>query len=283
VSRAYAVASGTTIAGLLLGIGLAMNWTDERTLIYFPSADLLSPAAAGLPGAETVAIRTDDGLTLGGWFVAAALPATGVTVLVFNGNGNNRSTRAPLAARLAARGMATLLFDYRGYGGNPGAPSEQGLAADARAARAYLASRTDVDQDRVVYFGESLGSGVAVGLSVEQPPFALILRSPFTSLVDMGRHHYPLLPVESMLRDTFLSLDRIPSIQSPLLVIAGDGDTIVPIAQSRRLYDAALSPKELLVVEGLEHNDYELLAGPRVIAAIVGFINGLLPASDRSG
>jgi fermentation-respiration switch protein FrsA (DUF1100 family) len=259
-----------------------MAWTDERQLIYFPSADLPAPAQAGLPGVETVEFKTEDGLTLGGWFVAAALPANGVTVLVFNGNGNNRSTRAPLAARLAARGMATLLFDYRGYGGNPGAPSEQGLAADARAARAYLASRTDVNQDRVVYFGESLGSGVAVGLSVEQAPFALILRSPFTSLVDMGRHHYPLLPIDSMLRDKFLSLDRMPSIPSPLLVIAGDGDTIVPIEQSRRLYAAASSPKELLVLEGLEHNDYELLAGPRVIAAIAEFINGVLPVSDRS-
>ena len=263
-------------------MGFVMAWTDERQLIYFPSAELPTAAQVGLPGAESVALATDDGLALGGWFVAAALPSMGVTALVFNGNGSNRSTRAPLAARLAARGISTLLFDYRGYGGNPGSPSEEGLALDARAARGYLASRPDVDQDRVVYYGESLGSGVAVALALEQPPFALVLRSPFTSLVDLGRYHYPLLPVASMLRDRFLSIDRIGSVQSPVLVIAGDCDTIVPLSQSERLYDAAPFPKQLLVLEGLDHNDYELLAGARVMTAVVEFIRGFMSASERS-
>lgn len=261
--------------GFLLAGGLAMAWTAERQLIYFPSRDLPSPATVGLPGAEAVALTTDDGLTLGGWFVPPARPASGVTVLIFNGNGGNRAMRAPLAARLAARGIASLLFDYRGYGGNPGAPSEEGLASDARAARNYLASRDDVDQHRVAYFGESLGSAVAVSLAVEWPPCALILRSPFTSLTDMGRHHYPMLPVALLLRDRFPSLDRIPAIKSPLLVIAGDRDTIVPISQTERVYAAASSPKRLVVLEGLDHNDYELLAGPRMIAEIADFIGSV--------
>lgn len=267
------------VVGLLLAGSLVMVWTAERQLIYFPSGDLPSPATVGLPGAEAVEFTTDDGLTLGGWFVAAAKPASGVTVLIFNGNGGNRAMRAPLAAQLAARGIASFLFDYRGYGGNPGAPSEEGLASDARAARTYLASRDDVDQHRVVYFGESLGSAVAVSLAVERPPYALILRSPFTSLVDMGRHHYPVLPVALLLRDRFPSLDRIAAVRSPLLVIAGDRDTIVPISQSERLYAAASSPKQLVVLEGLDHNDYELLAGPRLIAAIVDFFGSV----ERSG
>jgi fermentation-respiration switch protein FrsA (DUF1100 family) len=103
-------------------------------------------------------------------------------VLVFNGNGGNRAHRAPLAAALSRSGLAVLLFDYRGYGGNPGAPTEPGLLADARAARAYLASRPGVDPGRLVYLGESLGAAVAVALAVEVPPLALVLRSPFTSL-----------------------------------------------------------------------------------------------------
>ena len=103
-------------------------------------------------------------------------------VVVFNGNAGDRSFRAPLAAALSAAGLSVLLLDYRGYGGNPGTPSEQGLLADGRAARAYVASRTDVDQKRIVYFGESLGAAVAVAMSLEHPPAAVILSSPFTSL-----------------------------------------------------------------------------------------------------
>ena len=255
--------------------GVAVLWAIQRGLIYFPSGDPGSPDDAGLPHAETVAITTDDGLTLGGWFVPASEPATGTTALVFNGNGGNRASRAPLAAQLARHGIASLLFDYRGYGGNPGTPSEKGLASDARAVLRYVASRRDVDADRIVYFGESLGSGVAVGLAIERPPFALILRSPFTSLVDVGRLHYPFLPVALVLRDRFPSLVRIATIGSPLLVIATDKDDVVPTAQSERLYNAAASPKRLVIIDGAGHNDEEILAGRRVIAAIVEFLNGV--------
>ena len=255
--------------------GLVILWAVQRGLIYFPSVEIGTPADAGLPHAEPVAITTEDGLTLGGWFVPAADPPHGVTVVIFNGNGGNRASRAPLAAQLARHGIASLLFDYRGYGGNPGAPSEKGLAADARAAVRHIASRPGVDRDRIVYFGESLGSGVAVGLAAERPPFALILRSPFTSLVDVGRLHYPFLPVSLVLRDRFPSLARIASLESPLLVIATDNDDVVPTAQSARLYNAAASSKRLVIIEGAGHNDEEILAGPRVIAAIVDFVDAL--------
>ncbi len=263
--------------------GLVILWSIQRGLIYFPSGDPGTPADAGLPQADTVAIDTHDGLTLGGWFVPASEPATGATVVVFNGNGGNRASRAPLAAELARHGIAALLFDYRGYGGNPGAPSEKGLASDARAAVRYLASRPGLDGDRIIYFGESLGSGVAVGLAVERPPFALILRSPFTSLVDVGRLHYPFLPVSLVLRDRFPSLARIASLERPLLVIATDKDEVVPTAQSERLYNAAASPKRLVIVEGAGHNDEEILAGPRVIAAIVEFVHVLNAVTPETG
>lgn len=268
-------ASRLAIVLIPLAAGLVLLWAIQRGLIYFPSGDPGSPADAGLPRAEPVDIATDDGLTLGGWFVPASEPASGTTVIVFNGNGGNRASRAPLAERLSRHGIASLLFDYRGYGGNPGTPSEKGLASDARAALRYVASRRDVDGDRIVYFGESLGSGVAVGLAIERPPFALILRSPFTSLVDVGRVHYPFLPVALVLRDRFPSLVRIATLQRPLLVIATDKDAVVPTAQSERLYNAAASPKRLVIIEGAGHNDEEILAGPRVIAAIVDFLDGV--------
>jgi fermentation-respiration switch protein FrsA (DUF1100 family) len=168
-------------------------------------------------------------------------------------------------------------MDYRGYGGNPGRPSEEGLAEDARAARTYLVGRPDVDPSRLVYFGESLGAAVAVTLASEHPPAALVLRSPFTSLGDVGRVHYPWLPVGLLLRDRFASIDRIGRVQAPVLVIAGDRDAIVPVGQSRWLYEAAPDPKALVVLPGADHNDLELLAGEEMIRAIVRFLERSRP------
>lgn len=256
--------------------GIAALWHRQRALIYFPDPTV-PPVAATLPGAEAVAFETADGLRLGGWFVPAQGEARGTTILVFNGNGGNRAHRAPLAAALSRAGFAVLLFDYRGYGENPGSPTEPGLLADARAARAYLASRPDVDPSRIVYLGESLGAAVAVALAVEAPPRALVLRSPFTSLADVGRLHHPWLPVGPLLRDRYPSLERIGRAAAPLLVVAGERDRLIPAAQSRHLYEAAGGPKRFVLIAGAAHNDHALLAGDRFIGEVVAFLQGVAP------
>jgi fermentation-respiration switch protein FrsA (DUF1100 family) len=132
-----------------------------------------------------------------------------------------------------------------------------------------------VDRSRIVYFGESLGTAVAVRLAAEHAPAGLILRSPFTSLVDIGRHHYPFLPVRLLLRDRFASLDRVDGLRCPALVIAGGRDTIVPIEYSRRLYDAIADPKTFVELTSADHNDDELLAGDEMIRAIATFLDRL--------
>jgi fermentation-respiration switch protein FrsA (DUF1100 family) len=184
----------------------------------------------------------------------------------------NRAYRGPLARALADHGFNILLFDYRGYGGNQGSPSESGLAADARAARAYLAGRADVDASQLVYLGESLGTGVAVTLAVAHPPAALVLRSPYTSMADVGAYHYPMLPVRLLLRDRFASKEAIGRLRAPLLIVAGDRDEVVPLDQSRQLYEAAPGPKEMLVIRGASHNDEALLDGDEMIDGIVRFL-----------
>jgi len=254
---------------------LAVVWFGQRGLIYFPETDVPPPASVGLPQAEPVMFQTEDGLTLEGWFVPPTAPApeSGYTIVGFNGNAGHRGYRASLAGQLAARGIAVLLFDYRGYGGNPGLPSEEGLARDARAAIAWAGGRPDIDRTRLVFFGESLGTGVAVRLALEFPPAALILRSPYTSLVALGQHHYPMLPVRAILRDRYPSIRRIAQISSPLLIIAGEDDRIVPVGDSLLLYEAAPQPKQLLVLPGADHNDEELASGSRVIRAIVDFLH----------
>jgi fermentation-respiration switch protein FrsA (DUF1100 family) len=252
---------------------LVLLWAAQRRLMYFPMGPVPPPASVGLTGAEPVAYPTTDGLELAGWFVAR--PGRSITVVVFNGNAGHRGYRAPLAAALAARGIQVLLTDYRGYGGNPGSPSERGLMEDARAARAYLLGRADVDASKLVYFGESLGTAVAVALAAEHPPAALILRSPFTSMADLGQHHYPFLPVRSFLQDRYAAAEAIRRLRAPLLVVAGARDRVVPIEYSRRLYEQAPEPKTLVVLPHADHNDYELLAGPDMIEAIVRFVEPL--------
>ena len=244
----------------------------QRRMIYFPRRDVVPPAASVLPGAEDVAFETADGLQLNGWYVSAGGNAERRAVIVFNGNAGNRALRAPLAAALRESGLSVLLFDYRGYGGNPGSPSESGLVADARAARAYVVHRDDVDPDRLVYFGESLGAAVAVALAAEHPPAAVVLRSPFTSLVDMGRLLYPFLPVRLLLRDRFDAISQIRQMQCPLLVVAGERDSIVPPDQSRRLFDAAPGPKRLALIPGADHNDVALLAGQQLLTVVGEFL-----------
>ncbi|HEY6359475.1 MAG TPA: protein-L-isoaspartate(D-aspartate) O-methyltransferase [Vicinamibacterales bacterium] len=257
----------------LLVIVLALIWSLQRRMIYFPMGDVPAPGEGGLARFELVRFATADGIELSGWFLPAPGSVPPATVIVFNGNAGNRAHRVELADALRKHGLQVLLMDYRGYGGNPGAPSERGLTEDGRAVYAYAAGRPDVDASRFVYFGESLGAAVAVGLASEHAPAALILRSPFTSLTEVGQHHYPFLPVRLLLRDRFPSIDRVRIIDSPLLVIAGDRDRIVPIEQSRRLFDAALDPKELVVIAGADHNDHALLAGDEMVEAIVRFID----------
>jgi fermentation-respiration switch protein FrsA (DUF1100 family) len=177
--------------------------------------------------------------------------------------------------------VAVLLFDYRGYGGNPGSPSERGLATDARAASRYLAVRSGVDPARIAYFGESLGAAVAVGLATERPPSGLILRSPFTSMTDVGGYHYPFLPVRWLLRDRYPSIDRIAKVGCPLLIVSAARDSVVPAAQSRRLYDAARDPKRLVVIPNVDHNDEELAAGPAVIEAVIDWLGDLRTGTSQ--
>ncbi|GAB3235053.1 alpha/beta hydrolase [Mycolicibacterium hippocampi] len=248
---------------------LGLLWSQQRRLIYFPSTAAVPPASTVLPGARDVVIPTTDGLELGAWYLPGG---PGPAMLVLSGNGGDRTMRAPLAAALHGMGLSVLLPDYRGYGGNPGRPTEDGLADDARAAYDWLARQPGVDPGRMAVFGESLGAAVAVGLAVEQPPAALVLRSPFTSLADVAGVHYPWLPARRLLLDRYPSIDRIGALHVPLLVIAGDSDDIVPAAQSRRLYEAASEPKQFVSVEGAGHNDPALLDGQRLLTAVEQFL-----------
>ena len=259
-------ARGLVVAVVVIVVVLGVFWTLQRSLIYLPQGQPTGPAGDAVAGAEDVSLSTVDGLELGAWYVPAQ--AGQPTVLVANGNAGHRGLRAPLAAALAQHGLGVLLFDYRGYAGNPGSPSEEGLLDDARAARAFLVEQAGVPPEALIYFGESLGAGVVAGLAAEHPPAALVLRSPFTSLADVGRVHYPFLPVRTLLRDRYPVLETMPRIDVPTVVVLGTSDSIIPPEQSRAVAAAAPRLWRLVEVPGADHNDLVLLNGRQLVEAV---------------
>ncbi len=272
-----AVARLLAFAIVLVGVVLALVWMGQRRMIYFPSGDVPAPAQVGLPRAEAVSFATDDGLMLHGWFVPAGRPDA-ETVIVFNGNAGNRAYRSDLAVRFAAEGMAVLLFDYRGYGGNPGSPSEEGLALDARAARRYVLSRPDVDARRLVYFGESLGSAMAVpAVDGASRPCRHVCALPSRRSWTWGGP--TTLSCQSDCFSWTGIRRSIASRGSGARCSSSPARTTpsFPSSQSRRLFEAALEPKRLLIIEGADHNDEALNAGPQLITAVTEFVRGLNP------
>ncbi len=251
---------------LVFGV-LALAWALQRRLIYLPAGAPAPAAEQLLDGGSAVRVHTDDGLDLAAWHAPATGPTTGVTVLVLPGNAGSRLARVPLARALAGAGFDVLLLDYRGYGGNPGSPTEDGLAADARAAHHHLVGERGVRADRLVVFGESLGAAVATRLARERPVAALVLRSPFTSLADVGARHYRFLPVRALLRDRFPVRDTVGTVTVPVHVVAGGADEVVPTAQSRAV--AAAAGASYIEVPDAGHNDPELGHGPLVVDAVV--------------
>lgn len=253
----------------LVGLLVGALWLFQRSLIFFP--DSTQPAAADqvLPEGEDVQFSTADATDLAAWYVPAA-EAGRETVLVAPGNAGHRGHRSGLGTLMAEAGYGVLLMDYRGYGGNPGSPTEEGVAQDARAARSFLTAEAGVDQEELVYFGESIGAAVVTELAVEHPPAGLILRSPFTSLAEMGQAAYGV-PVGWLLRDDFPVETGITGVEAPVAVIYSDSDTVVPAQQSRAVAQASRQAGNKTLefsVRGADHNDPALGHGNEVLEAL---------------
>jgi uncharacterized protein len=251
----------------VVAVTLVAAWVFQRRLIYLPSSGPVGPARDHIEGALDITLETADGLHLGAWYVPPS--RRNVVVLVANGNAGDRSLRAPLATALAREGLGVLLFDYRGYGGNEGHPTEEGLALDVRSAHRFLTEEEGISSDQLLYYGESLGAAVAVELATEHPPGGLLLRSPFTDLAEVGKVHYPFLPVSALLWDRYPVRDGIARVDVPTVVVYGTDDSIVPPDQSRTVAEEARGPTTVIEVEGAGHNDSALLNGRELIDATV--------------
>lgn len=264
--RRTLIATATVAA--LVAVLLGAVYVFQRRLIYLPDDAAVPSASRVLPSGRDVTLNTADGHALRAWYFAVDDPAA--TVLVAPGNGGNRSMRIPLAKALTDRGLSVLLLDYRGYGGNPGEPTEQGLALDVRAAREFLLRDADLPGGKLLYFGESLGAAVVTELAIEHPPAGLILRSPFTELADVGKHHYPFLPVDWLLEETYPLTQQVRRVPAPTTVVYGSADSIVPPGQSVTVARAAHA--RLVEVAGADHNDAALLDGDQLIDAVTAAV-----------
>jgi len=232
---------------------LTLMYVFQRSLMYFPDATRHSPAAAGLPQAEEVMLTSADGERLIAWHV----PPRGdkPVVIYFQGNAGGLDLRAERFAWLTADGTGLVALCYRGYGGSTGSPSEQGLIRDAFAAYDFAAQRYPAA--RLVLWGESLGTGVAVALASERQVGGVMLDAPFTSAADVGAAAYPFVPVRWFMKDPFRSDLRIVKVTAPILIQHGERDRVVPIGFGERLFALAHEPKRMVRFPDAEHADLD--------------------------
>ncbi len=243
-----------TLLALALYVGLLLLLRlNESRLIYAPgTARILTPPPRelGLP-VKRVEIRTDDGVALAAWVIPSE-HSSDPWLLICHGNGGNISEagRPFHYAGLRELGLNLLAFDYRGYGESEGKPTEPGLYRDAEAAYRYLRDTLGVEPDRIVIFGHSLGSAVAVELAGRVPASGLILDGALTSVIDRGQELYPFVPVRWIAGSRYASIEKIGNLRLPKLFLHARRDEVIPIAHGRRLFEAAPPPKEFVALEG---------------------------------
>lgn len=224
-------------------------------MIYIYNAEKPDAEIARALDVIPVTVKTEDGLALTGWYKPARVNMP--TIIRFHGNASNVRWNMEAMTPYIEQGYGALSAEYRGYSGNPGKPTEQGLYKDAHAYMQWLQSQGILTNNIIVY-GESVGTGPAVQIAVDYPNLnRLILQTPFTGLADAAKVHYPFLPVGLLLKDRYENILKIREIKTPLIVVHGTKDAVIPYAQGKALYDAAPEPKSFITVEGAGHNDLD--------------------------
>jgi uncharacterized protein len=223
--------------------GVAVLFFKQRSWLFpIPPVPRTAPAAAGFPEAEEHVLTTADGQKVIVWHVPAK-PGHAV-ILYFPGNGDYLAGRISRFRGMISDGTGLVALSYRGYAGSSGQPSERGILQDATAAYGFTSAQYAAS--RVVVWGFSLGTGVAVALAAEQPVGKLILEAPYTSTADIAGARFRWVPVRWLMRDQFRSDQRIARVTAPLLIMHGTNDPVIPISFGERLFALAHEPKQFV-------------------------------------
>jgi uncharacterized protein len=247
---------------VLAYIGLAIAlYFGQSNLVYMPSQALTeTPATIGLKF-EDIQITTKDNVNLDAWFVPAKdNDQIGKGVILFcHGNGGNIGNRVSYLPIFRDLGLSTFLFDYRGYGKSEGKPTEAGTYADVEAAWQYLTQERKISPKKIIIYGESLGGAIGAYIAqltsqdLKNNAGGLVLASTFTSISDRASELYPFLPIRLLSRFSYNSIERLPSIKIPVLIIHSTEDEIIPFTHGDRNFQAANQPKKLIKLRG-DHN-----------------------------
>lgn len=248
---------------VLAYIGLAIAlYFGQSNMVFMPSKDVLeTPKSIGLKF-EDIQLTTKDNVNLSAWFVPAKdNNSIGKAVILFcHGNGGNIGNRVSYLPIFKDLGLATFLFDYRGYGKSEGQPSEEGTYKDVEAAWQYLTQERKIPPQKIIIYGESLGGAIASYIAqttAQQNPqnsaAGLILASTFTSISDRAAELYPFLPIRLLSKFSYNSIERLPNIKIPVLIIHSTEDEIIPFPHGEKNFQVANAPKKLVKLRG-DHN-----------------------------
>jgi fermentation-respiration switch protein FrsA (DUF1100 family) len=244
----------------------------EDSFIFHPVAAVdRTPQDVGLEY-QNIEFSARDGIRLHGWFVPHAEARS--TLIWFHGNAGNIAHRVENLKLLHDKVKVNVfIFDYRGYGLSQGRPSEAGTYLDGEAALAFVLERLNIVAGTIVLFGRSLGAAVAAEMAGRYAVQAVILESPFASIREMARVVFPFLPVGALLQTRYEVVEKIRLIKTPILVLHGDRDEIVPFSQGVRVFDAAPRPKKFYKIAGAGHNDTYMVGADSYFRELRNFID----------
>lgn len=261
------------VIGLLVAAAVILGaaYFGQRRLMYFPDRARTPPSAVGLGNVDEIVVQAPDGAKLLHWW-GKAKPAK-PTLLYFHGNGGGLATRAPRFERFMSQGWGVFMLSYRGYAGSDGSPTEVDNVADAVRAYDYLSAQGLTASDIILY-GESLGTGVAAQVATQRRAVGLVLEAPYTSTVAVGALQHPFLPVGVAMLDRYETDKVIASIGTPLLILHGDRDRVIPVAMGRKLYELAREPKRIVEFPEGGHSDL-YLDGNQALGPLRAWVEGL--------
>ena len=244
----------------------------QRNLLYHPSVDNYLKDNLGTEPTEIekVKITTEDKIDLVGWFYNKDVEKF-KTIVFFHGNAGSLKNRTYKLNHFKDLDVNFLIIAWRGFNGNKGKPSEIGLYEDARSAIRWL-NKKDIKDKNIILYGESLGTAIAVEIAQNKKYAGVILESPFTSMINMGKKYYPFFPVSFLLKDKFESFKKINKILIPILIIHGEVDKIVPYEMGKKMYELANQPKFFY---SQEYGDHMVEYDEKLLLALRRFIQSL--------